>query len=913
MPKQQANTVLLPGENLEPSRRAFLEYAGFGLSAVALSGCSKGPITSIVPGAEASEDWVAGKAYWVATSCGACSSACGVLAKCRDGRPIKLEGNPDHAISRGGLCATGQADILSLYDSKRLESPLRAGQPITWAEADGQVRAALAAAATKGGRVRLLTGTENGPSTRAAIKCFLAANSGAEHVSYDALSVSAMLDAHQTLFGTRVLPSFHFDRARLIISFGADFLGTWISPVAHARDYAAGRKPDEGVMSKHVQLEAAMSLTGTVADVRAGLTPENTPQALAGLCTLLEHKAAQPSRLAAGVREDQAEWLEELATSLWEARGHGLVVCGQNDRDAQLYTAYANHLLGNYGETLSMARPSLLRMGDDKALLNLKAELDAGSVDCLILSGVNPAYDLPADFAAAMAKAGSVFHHTAEDDETGTLASIVLPVAHALESWGDTEGEAGHLGLQQPVIPSLRKGRTLRHLLSAWMGDSRSDLDLLKDHWKDEIKPQVAATGSYQAFWEQSLQTGYVALPLSAFAEPEFLVAGLPSTAQYALAEGAAALELILLPSVGLLDGKHAHNPWLQEMPNPVSKVTWDNYLSISAKRAERLKVEQGDVVRVSFDEQSMELPVLIQRGQHEDIVAVSLGYGRRGTDRFSEVGPNWIEGRRTVEPGETVGVNAASMLRLDGGGLGYSRTGVTLARTGRSMDLAATQEHHTLEVPEHLAPRGGEVRDAVRTASLAAFVHDPEHALEHGHHPADSDLWTLDHEPKHHHWGMAVDLSSCTGCSACVVSCQAENNVPVVGKDEVLRHREMHWMRIDRYYEGEGDAVTASHQPMFCQQCDNAPCEAVCPVLATVHSDEGLNQQVYNRCVGTRYCANTCPYKVRRFNWFDYPREEKLQNHSLNPDVTIRSRGVMEKCSFCAQRIQEARSEAIA
>jgi molybdopterin-containing oxidoreductase family iron-sulfur binding subunit len=361
-------------------------------------------------------------------------------------------------------------------------------------------------------------------------------------------------------------------------------------------------------------------------------------------------------------------------------------------------------------------------------------------------------------------------------------------------------------------------------------------------------------------------------------------------------------------------DGSHAHNPWLQELPDPVTKITWDNVASLSPARAETLGVEVGDTVKIAAVDGSatVELPVIVQRGQHDDVVAVALGYGRLGTDRFHGVGPDWFEGRPTVESGGTVGSRVEGLRRLKDGALFGDGVAVTITKTGATAQLACTQEHHTLEVPAHLAPEGAELRDAARTVALADFLHDPDHAMHaHGHHGAGhSELWTDDHSGALHHWGMSIDLNRCTGCSGCVVACQAENNVPVVGRDEVARHREMHWIRIDRYTQGFGDATSTVHQPMLCQQCDNAPCEAVCPVLATVHSSEGLNQQVYNRCVGTRYCANTCPYKVRRFNWFEYPREDENQNHALNPDVTVRSRGVMEKCSFCAQRIQEAKSE---
>ena len=494
-------------------------------------------------------------------------------------------------------------------------------------------------------------------------------------------------------------------------------------------------------------------------------------------------------------------------------------------------------------------------------------------------------------------------------DETAAGAALVLPQAHFLEAWGDGQPEHGRYSLSQPTVPPLRDGRSLRHVLARLLGDQRDDAALVRDTWRDEVYPLADGGQDFRAFFDRALHDGYWESPAPAPEEPAFRSGAIRAPRA---TEGPSGLELVLYPKVGLLDGRGAHNPWLQELPDPVSKVTWDNYACLSETRAAELGVELGDVVRLtpSGGGRGIELPVLVQRGQHDDVVAVALGYGRAGTDRFAGIGPGWLEGRPTVREGQTIGVNAAPLLTLDAGGLGYAGRGVTLEPTGEHRPLACTQDHHSLEVPEHLAPPGAEVRDAVRSAGFEDYRSDPEHAIAHGHLP-EAELWPDDHRPLGHHWGMAVDLTSCTGCSACVIGCQAENNVPVVGRDEVRRHREMHWIRIDRYLTGEGDGVTAAHQPMFCQQCDNAPCEWVCPVLATVHSSEGLNQQVYNRCVGTRYCANTCPYKVRRFNWFDYPREDKLANQALNPDVTVRTRGVMEKCTFCAQRIQEARSEA--
>jgi molybdopterin-containing oxidoreductase family iron-sulfur binding subunit len=367
---------------------------------------------------------------------------------------------------------------------------------------------------------------------------------------------------------------------------------------------------------------------------------------------------------------------------------------------------------------------------------------------------------------------------------------------------------------------------------------------------------------------------------------------------------------LILYPKVGLFDGRPALNPWLQELPDPVTKVTWDNYACLSPDAAEKLGIEQGDLVRLHVDGVSIELPVLIQVGQHDKVVAVALGYGRAGTDRFAKVGPQWIEARPTVGPNGSVGVNAAQLLAFDAGTIGYTRTGVRVESTGGRRALATTQQHHSLSVPAKLAMPGTEYRPIVEQTTLDSYRLDPLSGAAHHHH-FEGELWPDDHPYPGHRWGMVIDLNKCSGCSACVVACQAENNVPVVGRDEVLRSREMHWIRVDRYYDGGADGVTALHQPMLCHHCGHAPCENVCPVLATVHSEEGLNQQVYNRCVGTRYCANNCPYKVRRFNWFEYSRPDRLENAALNPDITVRSRGVMEKCSFCIQRIQEATLEA--
>ncbi|MCP5112835.1 MAG: 4Fe-4S dicluster domain-containing protein [bacterium] len=845
------------------------------------------------------EGAIPGKSNYYATVCGGCSAACGVLTKNRDGRPIKLEGNPEHPVSLGGLCAIGQASVLGLYDSQRLKHPLREGAEAAWEEVDRTIIEQLDATQNDGGAVRFLTATINSPTTMAAIAGFLGRFSDARHVVYDPLSNSAVLDAHEQTFGARLLPRYRFDMAEVIISFDADFLGTWISPVEYTAGFRAGRnleaKPPRS--SYHVQFGSRMSLTGSKADQRI----RTAPGALGPAMTQL---AAAVATLAGETFEstDVDEISEQLAARLWNARGRSLVVCGSQDVGQQRLCNYINHLLGNYGSTVDIERPSHQSAGSDRDLRALLGEIETGGVAGLFISGVNPVFDLPEGdkLAGLIEKVPLVVSFAERLDETAEAAGFVCPDSHYLESWGDREPVRGVISLLQPCSAPLGGTRQLIESLSAWGGDAKPAYDIVREHWQNSILPRAGGDQPFEEFWDHAVHDGVVEIAETTVARPLDAAAVRPVTSPETTAGGE--YSLVLYPKVGLRDGRHAYNPWLHELPDPITKVTWDNYACLAPATAENMGVGEGDVVRVAVGETAIELPVVLQPGQHEKVVAVALGYGSKATERFATIGPRWIEARSGVGSNGRVGTNAAPLLGLTGA--------VTIEPTGARHPLAATQQHHHLEVPEHLAPRGGERRPVIQETTF------PEHyrnvwsgAKPHEeHHP---ELWPEDHPYDGHHWAMAIDLNACTGCSGCVVACQAENNISVVGKDEVRRQREMHWLRIDRYYSGHGDDVEVAHQPMMCQQCDNAPCETVCPVLATVHSKEGLNQQIYNRCVGTRYCANNCPYKVRRFNWFEYAREDSLENLVLNPDVTVRSRGVMEKCSFCVQRIQEARIQA--
>ena len=912
-----ADDTVLPVEREGETRRSFLRLAGFGVASATLAGCSRGPLELVVPRPELDAAGTAGRAYWIATTCGGCEARCGVLARCRDGRPIKLEGNPDHAVSRGGLCAVGQASLLDLYDGQRRNGPALAGEAVSWPDLDRSVRERIDASP---GRVRLLTRTITSPSTRAWIDRFVERTNG-RHVEWDPRSASALLDAHEACFGRRAVPRMRFEAAKVIVSFDADFLGTWLSPVEFAKGYAAGRRPDDETptMSRHVQIESRLSLTGCSADERLTVGPWEMRAAVARLCASLPSRSSGEVDVAAlAERAPHGEALDALAEELWAARGACLVVSGSDDPGTQVLVAYANELLGSYGKTLDLDAPSLARRGSDAALTRLIEEMQGGGVDVLVVDGLDPVYELPegSGFAEALQKVGLVVSTSALADQTTAAAHALAPSAHELASWNDAEPVAGRLSLSQPTVPPLRSARTLRATLAAWLGESGDDVTLLREHWRREVFPRVSGARDFSTFFDGVLHDGFVATRAARPPAPARWNASRASDV-LATSSGPAAppdgtLALVLYSKVALPEGRNAHNPWLHEVPDPLTTVTWDNYVCIAPETAAARGLADGDLVAVAADEggTAIPLPVRLLPGVHPAVAAVALGYGVLGTDRFSRIGPSWLEGRLTLQEGETVGTRAADLLQLTASGLRSSGRAVRLADSGLTHDLAQTQDHHSLEVPHHLAPQRGEVRDVAQSTTLTVLQEDPSHAVHH-HELTNDGLWPVDHQTDGPRWGLVVDLSACNGCSGCVVACQAENNVPAVGKDEVRRHREMTWLRVDRYLQGEGDSLRVVHQPMMCQHCANAPCETVCPVLATVHSEDGLNQQVYNRCVGTRYCANNCPYKTRRFNWFDYPRREELRNLALNPDVTVRSRGVMEKCSMCVQRIQEAKAEA--
>ena len=890
------------------SRRDFFKVMGLSATA-AMAACQRAPAQNIFPFTRKPDEIVPGVASWYATACGACAARCGLLVKTRDGRPIKIEGNPSHPVSRGAVCAVGQAGILTLYDDDRARGPRLGGAPATWAEVDAAVSHALASADASGRPVRVVVPWGLGPSTEEALDAFLARHRTAAVVRFDPLGHrDAIAAAHDALYGARLVPDYRLDAADLVVSFDADFLGTWVAPAAFARQWSEARDSGRATRLAHVQVEANLSLTGGAADERIPLPPSRIGPTLARVVAALAATAptdagpiaalARAAAAALGGARDAADetTAARLAASLWQAGPRGLILSGSEEPAAQLLAALGNALLDNGGTTAVLDGRRATRAAE-LTVGQLAGELAAGAVEAVLFLGVNPALT-DARVAASIAKARFALSTSDRLDETAALCAAHAPEGHWFEAWSDDRPRVGVDVMAQPTVGRLFDTRPRLASLLAWAGAPADDHAFVQGSWRKRglfdrdqswdaaVREGVllAGSGAEQTAPEApTLRAVDVAASLRQWPAPIPAAAGAGGTD-----------ELVLFASVGLGDGTGAtpNNGWLQELPDPISKLTWGNAAALSPARAAALGVDDGDLVDVTVGDRTVRLPVLRQPGLPATVVAVAVGHGRARAGKIAagHGADAWALGQPTA--------------------FGARRSGlaVTLRRAGGNRPLAITQTHASQEGRELVRRvRPGEAlpaeehqkKDQVVTA--AATHRAPSSKPTRG-------LWPA-HAYDGHRWGLAVDLDKCTGCGACVVSCSAENNIPIVGETEVRRRREMHWLRIDRYYGGSPETPEVLHQPMMCQHCENAPCETVCPVLATVHSAEGLNQQVYNRCVGTRYCANNCPTKVRRFNWFDYDRGGDLARMVLNPDVVVRSRGVMEKCSMCVQRIEEARA----
>ncbi|MGE0616763.1 MAG: 4Fe-4S dicluster domain-containing protein [Bacteriovoracia bacterium] len=904
------------------ARRDFMTIMGASM-AMATMACARRPVHKIIPYVVKPEEIVPGVANHYASTCQECSTGCGTLVKTREGRPIKLEGNPDHPLNRGGLCSKGQASVLGLYDPDRLRHPMAGGNKATWDQLDGEIMKKLRA---NGKGVRILSDEVIGPSTTALIGEFLRGlgGSSAQHIEFEPHGLEEMWDAHEIAFGSRVQPHFHFQHAEEVVSVGADFLGEWINPLEHTNDWTKRRvldkqDPKKAEMSKLTIFESVMSLTGANADERV-IIPVGAELKIVGALThevmRLGGKTAGNSALGGYTPEAVAGELggqvtvakiKEVASGLHHNRGKSIVVGGGlTSRDAnalglQIALIALNVELGNYGRTIDVAGQAVDKRASFAGVKKLIAEMNAGQVSALIIHRLNPVYNLPASlgFEAALKKVGMVVAVADRVDETAKHAHFVAAENHGLESWGDASARRGVYSLQQPTIAPMYDTRSFQDCLLAWSGKKLGEGSdwhaYLKNQWKQTMHGRFGAGRGFDEFWDASLQKGVVLAAVPSASGGSFRAASLSRVPAYAKS-GGEGLRLALYEKGTIGDGRFANNAWLQELPDPISTATWDNYINIGPATAKQLGVTDDDVVRVTPKggqaDDSVILPVVVQPGMHPNAVSVALGYGRTAAGLV----------------GNGAGKDMTHFVTEKNGQLIFSGAEVSVTKTGTRYSVARAQWSNTINVMGNDRPIYNEMTLATYRKNPGYTMHTDPHLK---HDTFTRTLWS-EHKYKGHKWGMSIDLNACTGCGACTVACQAENNIPVVGRDRVRVSRQMHWIRMDRYYSGPADAPSVVFQPMLCQHCDNAPCETVCPVLATVHSDEGLNEMTYNRCVGTRYCQNNCPYKVRRFNFFDHWKDYQEPMHNAwNPDVTVRGRGVMEKCTFCVQRIQEGKSKA--
>ncbi len=893
--KEERIKEILPefaGEKLagrSTSRRDFLKVVGFSFASAAILASCRRPIQHALPYVNQPPEIIPGKALYYASGFYDGHEYASILVKTRDGRPIKIEGNLLSAFNREGTTARVQASVLSLYDDARLKGPAADNSPASWDAVDEQIMSKLASINTGGGDIVLLSSSIISPTTMKLISEFGAGFKNFRWVKYDAVSYSAVLEANSLCFGKAVIPDYHFNKAKLVVSVNADFLGTWISPVHFIPAYASARSLNSGEkeMLRHIHFESGMSLTGANADIRKRIRPSEEKTLLLDLYNKIAEKTGGEKVPGNSFKED----LSGLADDLIAARGRSVVISGSSNTDIQIIVNGINSLLANYTGCIDLNNNINISSGIDSVMDDLVTDLSAGKIKALLMYNVNPVFDYPeADkFLKGLTNTELTVNMAVTLNETVGNSKYECPVNHFLESWDDAEITPGQLSLSQPCINPVFNTRSFQDSLLKWSGNSMLYHDYLIANWEKMYFPHSGAS-DFSKFWNEALGNGVFSYnvpeqKLSSFRNEVLLKAAVsPSVNE------AGGYEVIISESVTLGTGMHANNPWLMELPDPVARQCWENVAALSVDDAGKLGVKTGDLIKLS---DGLILPVFIQPGQADGTISVSLGYGH------TNAGP--------VCTG--IGVNMYPFVRMINGNRIYGFAVEKIENTLKQTTLALTQVHYLMEG-----------RQIARDTVLSKYKEDPSSGNEF-HKEFESSHRTLYPDVKYDgfHWGLAIDLNLCVGCNSCVIACQAENNIPVVGKSEVINRRIMHWIKIDRYYSESPDDPKVYFQPLTCQHCDNAPCENVCPVSATNHSSEGLNQMTYNRCVGTKYCINNCPYKVRRFNWyrytnnkvFDFNTASELGKMVLNPDVTVRERGVVEKCSFCVQRIQEKKLQA--
>lgn len=961
-PRETQVEEFLSDERLAESstaRRDFLKFLGFSVAAATVAAC-EAPVTKAIPYVNKPENVTPGMPTWYASTFYDGNSYASILVKTREGRPIFIKGNKDHGVTKGNVNPQIIGSVLGLYDSERLTSPMKGGKVSSWSSVDTDIKAALQDVKSKNGKIVMVSNSIISPSTMTVIEEFKnAVGANFEHIQYDAQSFAGIRQANLETFGEAFIPDYDFAKAKTIVSVGADFMSSWLMSTQYQAQYGENRNPDGEWMSKHFQFESVMSITGSNADERGTIKPSQQANVLA---YLLKAFGVSVNGVSTTLSDQTRKVADSAIKSLKESRSASLVVCGSNNPAVQVLANKLNMVLGAYTTTINVNDKLNMFMSEDAKMAQFVKDVVAGKgADMVLFAGVNPVYTLAngAQFAEGLKKVKYSISFASHADETASHCKFICPDHHALEAWNDYNPKTSHYAVAQPTIRPLHNTAAMQESLLVWAKlasrggkDSKVYYDRIAKNWEMYGFSTQTEYADWNTYWGMAIHNSCMDDDIPAATAPTFNEGALSGLSSKLPKEGA--LEVVLYQKAAIGTGNYANNPWMQEMPDPITKVTWDNYITmnpVSMKKdgyATTFDQENGlNMATVTVNGRSVTLPVYPTPGQAVGTVGIALGYGRGGNGekigkaayQTKEYGGHVTDDKGNPMP---IGANAFAFVGMENGTMSYSAEG-KMAMVEGMYPIAATQIHHTV-MGRHSIVRETTL-DIYKNRDASAY--NPKHMLETHHGPeeiSEFDLWDAHPVEKiGHRWAMTIDLNSCYGCGSCLIACQSENNVPVVGKDEVRRGREMHWLRIDRYFSSDEEATIGTkadedtfaydkaeeaaenpkvvHMPMMCHHCNHAPCETVCPVAATNHSNEGLNQMAYNRCIGTRYCANNCPYKVRRFNWFNYPSYKKfteinpaqddLGRMVLNPDVTVRTRGVMEKCSFCVQRIQAGKLEA--
>jgi len=880
------------------SRRRWLQLMGAALGMAGIAGC-RWEKDTLAPFAARPENRIPGIPQKFASALEYGGAARPVVVTAYDGRPIKIEGNLDHSASRGGTDTFAQATLLHMYDPDRsrdvLEFERSKKYTRNWDDFSDFIRGIIATAKSDAGaKVRVLADSSSSPSRARLAKEFLRLLPSAKWYEHEAVSRQAERTGAKLAFGEELRPVYELNQANVILALDSDLFDFHPDAVRLIRAWSDRRVPEAGPMNRVYAVESQFSTVGSVADHRLSVRSSDLGAFLAQVEKAVTAQFdSSKSADSSSATDATAKFIQTVASDLVANQGKCLIVVGPSQPAEVHVVAYRlNKLLKNVGQTLTFARePQSVGLASADSIADLTAEMTRGDVETLIVIGGNPAYE-SAEFAKAMSNVEHRVRLSSYVDETSRLSTWHLPQSHQLESWGDGYSYNGVLTLRQPLIDPIFSSKSDVELLAVLCDSKQTTGEAIV---RETVNELIHSAGGEET-WRRLVHDGFLASTTLPFVNPELVATTGASTAAAAAPQG---LEVVFTLSPASYDGRFANNGWLQETPATLTKLTWQNAAILAPATASKHNVTTGEVVKLSIGDKSMELPVYVLPGQAIDSVGLALGYGRSAAGHV---------GGDTALDVASVGANAFTLRKTATTAFDL---GVTIVRTGRKVTLALTQDHHAID-KVGLAELAGRIGQLVREGTEQQFHKHPDFAQHAVHHPPLESLWQ-ERSPEGHAWGMAIDLSRCVGCNACMLACQSENNVPIVGPEQVAKGREMHWIRVDRYFAGDVDNPQVVTQPVTCHHCENAPCEQVCPVAATVHSPEGLNDMAYNRCVGTRYCANNCPYKVRRFNFLDFTSHldranEELARLIINPEVTVRSRGVMEKCTYCVQRIQNVK-----